>query len=243
MDWHARYLSQARWTRDLREYLFDRTGFEAARRVLEVGCGTGAVLGQLADPPLLFGLDVDPEALRQCGVHAPRALRVRADAHHLPYLAASFDIVYCHFLLLWLADPLQALREMKRVTRPRGHILALAEPDHAARIDEPADLEPLGRWQAESLKRQGADPAFGRRLADAFSRAGIHIRETGKLQSRDGVLPSPDERALEWQVLESDLEGSVPADELARMRALDEQAWAQSTRRLEVPTYFAWGTA
>ncbi|PIV25986.1 MAG: SAM-dependent methyltransferase, partial [Anaerolineae bacterium CG03_land_8_20_14_0_80_58_20] len=42
MNGHERYTQQARWTRDLRAYLFDKAGLRDARRVLEVGCGTGA---------------------------------------------------------------------------------------------------------------------------------------------------------------------------------------------------------
>jgi hypothetical protein len=44
MDWHSRYLQQAGWTSKLRGYLFQRAGVDKASRVLEVGCGTGAVL-------------------------------------------------------------------------------------------------------------------------------------------------------------------------------------------------------
>ena len=48
LDWHDRFSLQARWTRELRHYLYKRAGLEAARRVLEVGCGSGVVLGELA---------------------------------------------------------------------------------------------------------------------------------------------------------------------------------------------------
>ena len=47
MNWHLRYIQQANWTRELREYLFQRTGMATAERVLEVGCGTGAILGEV----------------------------------------------------------------------------------------------------------------------------------------------------------------------------------------------------
>jgi SAM-dependent methyltransferase len=243
MDWHVRYTQQASWTRDLRAYLFDRAQVKSARRILEVGCGTGAILRELVTPAALHGLDLEAASLTQCGINAPAASRLRADALRLPYPAASFDIVYCHFLLLWVRDPLQAVREMKRVARPGGHILALAEPDYIARVDEPSALAPLGRWQAESLRRQGADPGFGARLAETFFQAGIPLVETGTIQSRGKEALTPAERDLEWAVLESDLAGFVPDADLQKMKALDGQAWASGARVLNVPTYFAWGRA
>ncbi len=241
MEWHARYTQQANWTRELRAYLFERTGMKTAHRVLEVGCGTGAILGDLPTSAALHGLDLDPVALTQCGIHAPAASRVCADALCLPYPAAAFDIVFCHFLLLWVRDPLQALREMKRVARPGGHILALAEPDYTARVDKPPALAPLGRWQAESLRRQGADPSFGARLAETFFQAGIPLVETGNIQSRGKEAPTPEERELEWAVLEADLAESGLGVDIQKMKRLDEQAWARGKRVLVVPTYFAWG--
>jgi hypothetical protein len=60
------------------------------------------------------------------------------------------------------------------------------------------------------------------------------------LQSRE-ALPTSAERDLEWSVLEADLAGLVPADELRRMKMMDEQAWERGERVLHVPTYFAWG--
>ncbi len=240
MDWHARYLQQARWTRDLRAYLFERTGWREARRVLEVGCGTGAILREWTGPATLHALDLEPAALAQCGLHAPGAHRVRANGLSLPYPAAAFDITFCHFFLLWVRDPLQALLEMKRVTRPGGSILALAEPDYTARVDAPPELRPLGRWQTESLQRQGADVGFGARLAETFFQAGIPLVETGPIQSR-GNESAPEEREMEWTVLEADLAGFVPREDIQAMQRLDEQAWANGTRALHVPTYFAWG--
>ena len=47
MDWHARYTQQANWTGDLRHYLFEKAELARARRALEVGCGTGAILAGL----------------------------------------------------------------------------------------------------------------------------------------------------------------------------------------------------
>jgi SAM-dependent methyltransferase len=240
MDWHRRYLQQAKWTRDLRTYLFKKANLNHTSRILEVGCGTGAILSELPNHIALHGLDIDPVALAQCRINAPSSSLVHGDALQLPYSNELFDIVYCHFLLLWVRDPLQALLEMKRVAKVGAHIIAFAEPDYTARIDEPRERIPLGTWQTESLKRQGADPSLGVRLADLFFRAGIPINETGTIQSVENDL-SIEEWDIEWAVLESDLAGSIPDDDIQRIKRLDQQAWEQGKRKLYVPTYFAWG--
>ena len=240
MDWHARYTQQARWTRSLREYLFEKAGLKLARRVLEVGCGTGAILDTLPPSASRHGLDLARGALAEARVHAPGGILVHADALSLPYADFTFDITFCHFLLLWVRDPLQATREMARVTRPLGYVLALAEPDHTARIDQPEALVPLGRWQTEALRAQGADVSFGARLADTFARAGIEVIETGTIQKAEGEA-SRGEWEMEWAVIESDLAASVSGEDLQKMKSLDEQARARGERVLHVPTYFALG--
>jgi len=182
MNWHTRYTQQAKWTHDLRDYLFKKTKLDNANRVLEVGCGTGAILSEIPPHISVHGLDLDPPALAECRAHAKTASLIRGNALSLPYSNKSFDIVYCHFLLLWVSKPLQALLEMKRITKSGGHIIAFAEPDYYHRIDKPDELGQLGNWQTESLKRQGADPGLGERLAELFFQAGIKIIETGTIQ-------------------------------------------------------------
>jgi SAM-dependent methyltransferase len=240
MNWHARYTQQANWTRELRNYLFEHTGIRTAKRALEVGCGTGAILGEIQTQSL-HGLDLQLAALMEARVHAPAVCLTCGDALSLPYPEACFDLVFCHFLLLWVHDPEQALSEMKRVTRPGGNILALAEPDYSARVDKPVELAVLGRWQTESLQRQGADPTLGGRLGTLFDQAGIRLIETGAIESQGNGAPTSREWELEWAVLENDLRGSVPIKEIQRLKKLDEEAWARGKRILHVPTYFAWG--
>jgi len=246
INWHQRYIQQAAWTRGLRDYLFGKTKLSRVERVLEVGCGTGAVLSRLQTSASLHGLDLNAAALNVIRAQGLAPLRksillTRGDAHALPYSNQSFDIIYCHFLLLWVNDPLQVLIEMKRVTRSSGYVLALAEPDYTARTDQPDELLVLGRLQNESLRLQGADISLGARLADLFFRAGIKIVETGAIQSREKDALSSEEWQNEWAVIESDLTESTTEKEIVRLKKLDEEARLLGTRVLNVPTYFAWG--
>lgn len=237
MNWHSRYLQQASWTHDLRVYVFEQAGLADAQRVLEVGCGTGAVLRDLMTSASLHGLDLVPASLAESRIHAPAVSLTCGDAHSLPYPDKSFDIAYCHFLLLWVNDPLLVVREMARVSRT---VLALAEPDYGQRVDEPPELATLGKWQTEALKRQGANPFFGARLAETFFQAGIKIVETGPIQSQ-AVMRTSEDWENEWMVIQSDLEGIAPDGEIQKMKDIDEAARRRSERTLQIPTFFAWG--
>lgn len=242
MNWHSRYQQQARWTQNLRAYLFEKAGLVAAERILELGCGTGALLTDLPVKAraAIHGVDWNLSSLMEAAAHAPGASLLCADGHFLPYPDSTFDLVFCHYLLLWVKDPAQVIAEMRRITCPGGAVLALAEPDYSGRIDYPSTLEQLGRWQTESLRNQGADPAMGRKLAGLFARAGLRQVESGILGSEWRVADQVTDN-LEWEVLQADLSANLPAQDIKRMKQLDAIAWETGQRVLFVPTFFAWG--
>jgi ubiquinone/menaquinone biosynthesis C-methylase UbiE len=250
-EWHLRYEQQAGWTQSLREHLYQRAGVENARRVLDVGCGTGALLGELSarvQGGSVHGLDLQRDHLVLAMRNNPAVSFVQADALALPYPDGSFDLALCHFVLLWTANPVQAVSEMKRAVRPGGSVLALAEPDYGGRIDYPEALEAIGRWQLESLSRQGAEPQTGRRLGQIFHQAGLSLVQVGILGGQWTGKPDREAWALEWRVLEADLgsdqEGlhsTITENELAALKTADWEAWQRGERVLFVPTFYAWG--
>lgn len=249
-DWQARFAQQALWTADLRHYLFKRAAIAAARRILDVGCGPGVLLPELTGSTQaeVTGLDLDLAFLNlaasQINLAArqiPRPRLVGGDALRLPFAGRVFDISLCHFVLLWLPNPLQALVEMGRVTRPGGAVLALAEPDYGGRIDHPAPLAELGRLQAEALRRQGADPLIGRQLSGLFQRAGLVDVQTGLLGGEWHLPLARSAWESEWATLEADLFDRLTPDQLAGLRALDWEAWQTGERVLFVPTFYAIG--
>jgi SAM-dependent methyltransferase len=239
---HRRFMQQAGWTEPTRRHLLRRAGLPNARRVLEIGCGTGAVLRSIYLPPAasLFGIDLDLPALNLAHHQAPKSILAGANAHQLPFGPATFDIVFFHFVLLWLQDPIQALDEARRVTRAGGAVLALAEPDYTGRIDKPASLAGLGQLQTEALRSQGADTQVGSHLSELFQKAGFTGVESGQMDSPvDSALHLAD-ASLEWETLESDVQGLVSHEELNHLAQEDLQARQTGLRVLYVPTYFAW---
>lgn len=242
-EWHARFSLQARWTQPLRSFLYSRAGLDGAARVLDVGCGTGALQGELSQylSMQVHGLDLDPALLAEAVRNHPRSIFTLADANAMPYVGGSFDLTLCHYLLLWVADPRQVLLEMRRLTRPGGALLVLAEPDYGGRVDYPVELAELGCLQAASLRQQGAEPESGRRLIGLFSSLGLDSVETGVLGAQWSGPLSIQELESEWAVLRSDLQGWLSPEQFEQLRHLDEKSWQRGERVLFVPTFYAFG--
>jgi ubiquinone/menaquinone biosynthesis C-methylase UbiE len=255
--WHNRYLQQAQWTNELRRFLYQKADLTTASRVLDVGCGTGALLSELIyeSSGKVHGLDIDRSNLVFARSQTSEAFLTEGDAHRLPYATASFDLALCHFVLLWVGDPDLVIREMLRVIRPGGMLLVLAEPDYGGRIDFPKPLEKLGEWQTQALKSQGANPYIGRRLSSIFKQAGVENVNTGVLGGQWSSTLNPDDWETEWAVLYDDIKKSpaaasiqelFPADDLdlllQELKNLDYSAWQSGERVLYVPTFYAWGS-
>jgi SAM-dependent methyltransferase len=240
--WHDRFAAQARWTADLRRYLFARIE-PGNGLLLDVGCGTGALLAELAhiSGRQVIGLDLDPAFLGFARQSNPSAILANADAIRLPFPDGVFDLVCCHFLLLWTPDPAAVLDEMRRVTRPGGWLLALAEPDYGGRIDHPAPLAEIGRLQTRTLQGRRADPLIGRKLSGLFHQAGLTEIETGLLGGQWRSAPAPQELAGEWQMIRLDLAESVDRPQLDRLEHIDRLAWLAGERLLYIPTFYAVG--
>jgi SAM-dependent methyltransferase len=239
-EWHGWFTIQAQWTQSTRLWLYRQARLAQAHRILEVGCGTGVIASEVArlSGARVLGLDIDPAML---DLSRTELLCLQGDAHALPFSTGSFDIVLCHYLLLWLETPTVAVREMARVVRQGGTVLACAEPDYEGRIDHPPELVDLGRLQAEALRRQGADPAIGRRLGELFTAAGLDTT-IGVMAGSWQVPHVPDQAfAAEWAMRRHDLANLLSPEEMNRLETIDREALQSGRRVLFVPTFYALG--
>lgn len=246
-DWHQRYLEQARWTDNIRKYLFDKSNLSGVRHVLDVGIGTGALEQDFISNsyPLPFGLDINHNSLTLAKKNISSLALIQGNARQLPYASGVFEICFCHFVLLWVEFPDQVVAEMARVTRSGGSVIAIAEPDYGGRIDYPEALDQIGDWQTHSLHRQGADPHLGRKLIQLFDQAGLTEIEVGVVGGRWTISPVQEGFESEWRVIEADLETLrlSPAERRLAHQLQHEDAVARSKgiRVLYVPTFYAWG--
>lgn len=117
--------------------LFRSGRFNARKfdRILDVGSGAGQIirhlLAQSRPDTEIVGFDLSWEMLRRAKerLKSDRPLLVAADMRSLPFRDNSFDCVTCGYVLEYLPDPAEGLREFARVLRPGGVVLLLATED------------------------------------------------------------------------------------------------------------------
>ena len=91
-------------------------------RILDVGCGTGTMLGYLSRFGDAVGVDAEPEAVRFCEERGVTAVR-RFDGAKLPFEAEAFTLVSTLDVLEHIDDDRGMLTEIHRVLEPGGNLL------------------------------------------------------------------------------------------------------------------------
>lgn len=235
--WHERFVQQASWTKTIRNYLFSKASLTPKSYILEVGCGTCAILSQIQGG-LKLGIDIDLKFLKFSQKALKDLYLIQGDGHQMPFSSKVFDLVFCHYLLLWVDNPGAMLKEFARIGKPGAKVIILAEPDYGGRIDYPPTLKSLGQAQTKSLQNQGSDPFIGRKLLHMAQSAGMKILESGVLGSQSSNDPDPKFIKSEWDILKSDLSDELSNEELLKFQQIDLQAWNDGIRVLFVPTFY-----
>lgn len=115
----------------------------AGRRVLDVGCGDGALVrAAVARGAEATGIDPDPAMLTAARSHAVnagvRATFLEGRIESLPFPDSSFDVVVAVTVLCFVRDAAGAVRELARVLRPGGRLV----------------IGELGRWNLWAATRR-----------------------------------------------------------------------------------------
>jgi SAM-dependent methyltransferase len=123
----------------LAAWLRAEAGQADGKRVLDVGCGDKPYYPFFAELASEYiGVDANHPA---ADLHAP--------VESLPVEDASFDVVLCTQVLEHADDPAQVVRELRRVVRPGGRVLAST---HGVQVYHPDPVD-LRRWTHEGLRR------------------------------------------------------------------------------------------
>ena len=229
------YKNQLKWTKSTRKYIYRKINLLESKIILEVGSGTGALLEELVDITdgiNVIGLDINIIALEYCRTNNHHRV-IHGDGNFLPFQDNNIDIVICNYLLLWLNNPVQVLKEFSRITKPGGWVVCLAEPDYKGRQDQPyGDI-----WKKlyySSLSAPGPD--VGRKLKQIFSKANLEA-EIG-LQS----IPQVSNAAKEMYEDEiRSLERFIPTDSYDLLKKIKKLIAKTniSEMKLFMPVYYA----
>ncbi|MHA7208564.1 methyltransferase domain-containing protein [Arthrobacter sp. MDT1-65] len=214
---------------------------EAGLDVLDIGCGPGSITAGFADlvgPGSVVGLDSSADVVAQASRAYADVANVafrEGNVYDLDVPDESFDVVHAHQLLQHLADPVAALREMRRVVRPGG-IVAARDADFGAMTWFPA-VDELDEWRElyRTLARgNGGEPDAGRRLPGWAAEAGFADVE---VSSSNWIYVTPEDRrvhAESWaqRVLHSAFAGQTLERGLADQRTLERLAegWRRWSR-------------
>lgn len=211
-------------------------------RLLDVGSGPGTITADLARRVReVVALEVTEEAaaltraeLDRQGVHDATVVVGDVHALDLDLLGGPFDVVHAHQVLQHVADPVGALREMLRVTRPGG-LVAARDSDYGHFSWHPGSPG-LDRWLElydTAARANGGEPNAGRMLLAWAHEAGARTVEAG---SSTWCFATPEDRTW-WAHLWADritgtaLARQLVAEGLAEVDELEEvaaawRAWA-----------------
>jgi ubiquinone/menaquinone biosynthesis C-methylase UbiE len=189
-----------------RRLIADGTTLGPGTRLLELGCGVGAVLavlGQEFPGVHLHGLDIEPKQLEYARGHLRRAgveaTLEEGDATAVPFDDESFDHVWMMWFLEHVSDPLAVLREARRVLVPGGAVTAI-EVDYSTARAEPST--PAFEALVEAMVRGMAAAGW----SDAGTRLPAWLEEAGFREI------DPGERPFWWQGEDLATEAAYAAD-------------------------------
>ncbi|GES28956.1 class I SAM-dependent methyltransferase [Streptomyces angustmyceticus] len=179
---HESVLRSHTWRTVANSAAYLRDALRPDMRILDVGCGPGTITADLAalvPDGQVTGLEHAPDVLRQArATAADRGLTnfrfAVGDVHALDFPDDTFCVVHAHQVLQHVGDPVQALREMRRVTRPGG-LVAVRDSDYSAMTWYP-EVDGMADWLRLYLRvarANGGEPDAGRRLHAWARQAGF----------------------------------------------------------------------
>lgn len=149
--------------------------------ILDVGCGTGAITRGIAEAVgpngRVVGIDSNPtliEKARQAHGETPGLSFEIGDIYNLPY-EQQFDIVTASRVLIWLSDPLKALKAMTAAAKIGGRIL-IVDYNHTKILWEPQPPSSMLHFYSAYLRwrsKAGMDNSIADALAEMFQKVGL----------------------------------------------------------------------
>lgn len=129
------------WNEDFLELLSKRLSLSDCNSVADIGCGNGImslnIAKYLTEGATIKGLDFEKRHLKRARQKVRKSEKsqgvdfefMEGDANNLPFLDEEMDLTFCQTLLIHVPEPLEVIKEMKRVTKKDHWVVAL-EPNN-----------------------------------------------------------------------------------------------------------------
>ncbi len=227
--------------RAYKERTIDLLQVKPGARLLDVGCGTGHDTRALATAagPDGIAIGVDASAVMLKAARTRGGAYLQADARALPYDDVAFDGTRIDRVLQHVAGPEDALRELVRVTKSGGRIVAI-DPDQETLVSDLPDAELLRKVKNFRRDQNLCNGSIGRQLPRLFREAGLADVEC---EAATLVLTSPRDAFgfPTWPRL-MHAEGLLTDDELARWETAVDAAVGGGDFLYAVTFFIASGT-
>ena len=165
-----------RYSGPLAPLFADFAGVAARQRVLDVGCGPGALIAELVrrlDPTNVSAVDPSESFVAAVRERHPTVTVQHAAAEDLPFADASFDGALAQLVVHFMADPVAGLREMGRVTRGGGVVAACVWDHEGSKGPLGVFWEAARRLDPDVSTESGLAGAREGHLAQLFGEAGL----------------------------------------------------------------------
>ncbi|KAF2112714.1 methylase [Lophiotrema nucula] len=183
--------------------------------LLDVGAGSGTIsvsFAKLIPDGHVTGVDLNPNILPRARAVAERdgvknIEFQQGSVYKLPFADETFDVTFCHQVLIHIGTPWDALREMLRVTK-RGGIVAAREGDYETECVWPElpELRKFHKLMAGLMSAGGGTPTAGRQLLSWALKAGVE-RSQITLSYSTSSYSTPSDRNICSQGLCDQLRG------------------------------------
>ena len=175
------------WSTLLAAPMADLAGVSAGQRVLDVGCGPGALTAELVarvGPTNVAAVDPSDSFVAAARTRHPGVDVRQAPAEALPHLDAAFDASLAQLVVHFMTDPVAGLREMARVTRPGGVVAACVWDYGGGRHPLWPFWEAARELDARAVDEAGLAGARRGHLVDLVQAAGLHDAKGSELEVR-----------------------------------------------------------
>ncbi|MBY8999572.1 MAG: methyltransferase domain-containing protein [Candidatus Heimdallarchaeota archaeon] len=242
VDWgpeiEEQFERQASWTLFFRNEIYRKIGLTKAKHILEIGCGMGTITKELRKrtSAKITSIDSDEEMIEVAKKRVDDVEFFVENVENLTLKDNKYDVVVFQYLLLWVKNPIKAMKEIYRVCKKKGHVAALAEPDYGGWVEYP-EMN-LGKKHIEYLREEGADPLAGRKILSYFESAGFktEVSVIAQTWNQENLLCNIEE---EWKrILNADLISQKEFDQLVRK---EKDLINQNRRTIFIPVFTAIG--